>query len=1349
MSQTKKEFKFFEDFTNLYEVQKTLRFELKPMPETEKLLEDNGIVETDHVRSEKYEVIKKWFNRLHQEFVKDALSKFCFLDLSKYEITLIQVLKDRKNKNALDAFKKIEAELRQEVVDCFNKKANDWKREKYSELSLKQEGVEIFFKKNVFDILKERYGTKEETIIVDDEGRKFSIFDDWSGYAGYFDKFHETRKNFYKSDGIASALATRIVDQNLRRFYLNLKNVKLILSKIDLRDVELSLGISCESVFSLNFYCKCLLQDGIDIYNQILGGVLKQNGEKIIGINELVNKYNQNHKNDKLPFLKMLDKQILSEKEVFFNEIKDDQDLFVVLNAFRSTAEEKILMVSQLIADFVVNVNQYNLEKVYLSKEGVNTIMHKWMTNVALFEEVLFEILKQNKIEYETLRQKKDPRIEKKEGEVVFPNFIKIKHFKDALCDERLSKVLLWKERYYNGVFVETNNDNISTKWTEFLSIFKFEFLSLLKNHEASFEKFKGILSDQSPVIDKEIKSCIKDFADSVLWIYQMGKYFAIEKKRKWLEDYELCENFYLNLKFGYLEYYKNAYEDIVQVYNKLRNYLTKKPYIENQWKLNFFHPNLLKGFTESKTELSDNGTQYGAYLFRKTDQEVRGGFKYFLGVSKNAHLMSFFDEADSTGDSGFERLNYYQCKMKSIFGASYEGDYQEDKKQLSEIEIIQKVKKSLTSYKTRIPELGVIIDRVYSSVEDLRKDIQKKVNALGGSFTYKAVSIKQLKNALQVKNGFYLFEIKTKDLSNKKKNRSKLNLHTLYFNHLFKSGQTKLDIGTGEIFYRPKARVFEEDNIKTKRNNNYIEKEGQRIIHKRRFNASKLFLHLSVIFDGRENVPQKTGAKINFVRKFNVLINEKLIDDSNIHIIGIDRGEKNLVYYSVIDQKGNILETGSFNSIQDKDSDGRIVLKNKKKIETVKDKDGKVIDYRLVETGELAEKEDYRLLLEYKEKKRRVERQSWDDVENIKDLKKGYISQVVRRIADLAIKYNAIIVLEDLNMRFKQVRGGIERSVYQQLEKALIDKLSYLVFKDRKPEDKGGVLQGFQLTAPFVSFKDMGKQTGIIFYTQAGYTSKTCPACGFHRNVKFQFQNVEEAIASIQKIDSFEYNKDNDNFFISYQLSKFIVPIEVKKQKKDHEKRDNVLYEKIERNNDFVLQTVGYRYRWHGKNTPRAKIKFIGEEIVDVGELALSETRKGIMKKYDLTKCLINLFEAHGIEYRKGNFKEALTDISHGKEFFEDLFFYLYLLTETRQTISGSDMDAIQCPSCGFDSKNGFQGQEFNGDANGAYNIARKGEMILEKINQFGVRHDLKEMGWGDLVIDIEEWDKFTQKPV
>jgi len=61
---------------------------------------------------------------------------------------------------------------------------------------------------------------------------------------------------------------------------------------------------------------------------------------------------------------------------------------------------------------------------------------------------------------------------------------------------------------------------------------------------------------------------------------------------------------------------------------------------------------------------------------------------------------------------------------------------------------------------------------------------------------------------------------------------------------------------------------------------------------------------------------------------------------------------------------------------------------------------------------------------------------------------------------------------------------------------------------------------------------------------------------------------------------------------------------------------------------------------------------------------------------------------------------------------------------------------DYISCPACGFHSDKGFKGYPWNGDANGAYNIARKGLIILEKIRIGQKNKDLK--------ITAKEWDQY-----
>ena len=132
-----------------------------------------------------------------------------------------------------------------------------------------------------------------------------------------------------------------------------------------------------------------------------------------------------------------------------------------------------------------------------------------------------------------------------------------------------------------------------------------------------------------------------------------------------------------------------------------------------------------------------------------------------------------------------------------------------------------------------------------------------------------------------------------------------------------------------------------------------------------------------------------------------NQSVNEYIQKSDDLHIIGIDRGERHLLYLTVIDMKGQIKEQYSLNEI----------------VNTYKGN-----EYRT----------NYHELLSKREDERMKARQSWQTIENIKELKEGYLSQVIHKISELMVKYNAIVVLEDLNMGFMRGRQKVEASVYQ-----------------------------------------------------------------------------------------------------------------------------------------------------------------------------------------------------------------------------------------------------------------------------------------------------------------------------
>src|SRR3989344_3790407 len=572
---TKKEFKSFGDFTNLYEVQKTLRFELKPVGNTPKMLEEDDVFGRDKIIKEKYQQTKPFIDRLHREFVDESLEGVSLSGLKNYFKILEHWRNNKKDKK--------KERLRKEIVKCFNDTAKSWAIEKYKNLGLKKKDIGILFEEGVFDLLKEKYGKEDDAFLKDEDGNflknekgeKLSIFDEWKKFTGYFTKFHETRKNFYKDEGKAGQIATRIIDQNLK------------------------------------------------------------------GINELINKYRQDNKGEKPSFLKLLDKQILSEKEKFIIGIENDDKLFETLKNFYKTAEEKTKILRDLFSDFISHNENYDLSKTYISKEALNTIAYKWASDTRKFEECIFEVINQKEIRewYDSFRKdKKDPKIGKDENGYKFPNFITLRHIKNGL-ENISSNERFWKGKYYkndenkNDKGFLVGNENI---WDQFLQIFKFEFDQLFDSNgeevKMGYDNFKkdfgNIINKKEFKNDENSKIAIKNFADSVLWIYQMAKYFAIEKKRNWNDDYELSE-FYTNPKNGYLLFYKNAYDEVVKTYNNLRNYLTKKPYSEEKWKLNFENPTLANGWDKNKEP--DNS----AVILLKDG-------KYYLGLMRKWYI-SFF----------------------------------------------------------------------------------------------------------------------------------------------------------------------------------------------------------------------------------------------------------------------------------------------------------------------------------------------------------------------------------------------------------------------------------------------------------------------------------------------------------------------------------------------------------------------------------------------------------------------------------------------------------------------------------------------------------------------------------
>jgi CRISPR-associated protein Cpf1 len=500
-----------------------------------------------------------------------------------------------------------------------------------------------------------------------------------------------------------------------------------------------------------------------------------------------------------------------------------------------------------------------------------------------------------------------------------------------------------------------------------------------------------------------------------------------------------------------------------------------------------------------------------------------------------------------------------------------------------------------------------------------------------------------------------------------------------MYWKALFDENNLKNVIyklnGSAEIFFREKSISKENEivhyanqPIKNK-NPHAIKREvilPYDVLKDKRFCIDKFQLHIPITL----NFKATGKGQLNS----DVLQYLKDTPQNQVKVIGIDRGERHLLYLTMIDHEGHIIMQESLNTV-------------------------KSVNYP-IET-------QYHDLLAQKEEDRNKARSNWDSIENIKELKEGYLSQVVHKLAKLIVENNAVLVMEDLNIGFKRGRFKVEKQVYQKFEKALIDKLNYLVFKDKKVEEEGGLFKALQLTEPYTDFlKYKKKQCGFLFYVQAWNTSKIDPTTGFIDMLKPKYKNIPEAQEFFRKFISIKYNSDKDYFEFHFDYRNFPRSIDSHK-------------------NDWTVCTYG-------------KERYVWNRSLNQGN--------GDYEIWNLTEKIKELFNIEGIEYRSGhNLTEAIAN-SESKSLLSMLMKSLSVVLAMRYSSSKDNRDFILSPVANdkgvfYYSEEADQYLPKDADANGAYNIARKGLLLLDRIRSSA---DLKSL---KLDIANKEWLMHAQK--
>lgn len=1236
----------FSSFTNLYPLSKTLRFRLIPIGETLKNFIDSGILEEDQHRAESYVKVKSIIDNYHRAYIESSLSDFELpLESTGKFNSLEEYYQYHHNRNKTEEVQnfisKIKANLRKQIIVQLTK------NETFKRIDKKE-----LIQSDLIDFVKND----------PDANDKISLISEFRNFTVYFKGFHENRKNMYSDEEKSTSIAFRLIHENLPKFIDNMEVFAKIQNTSISEDFEsIQKELCLESfplfeMFKLGYFNKTLSQKQIDVYNTIIGGKTTPEGKKIKGLNEYINLYNQQHKQEKLPKMKLLFKQILSDRESASwlpEKFENDSQVVCAILNFWNTIYETVLSEGGL-KTVISSLESYSLEGVFLKNDLQLTDISQKATGS--WSTISSEI--KRKIE------SMNPQMKKESYEIYQGRIDKIfKSYKSlsiAFIDECLHGE--YKLEDYFDKLGAINNELLQ-KENLFARIFNVytDLKDIIETYSES--------TDNKLIQDNDSIQKIKQFLDSVKDLQAFVKPLLGNGDENGKD-----ERFYGD----FLEYW-NLLDLITPLYNMVRNYVTQKPYSIEKIKINFQNPTLLNGWDLNKE--TDN-----------TSVILRRNGKYYLAIMNNRFRKVFQKYPSESGKDCYEKMEYKLLpganKMlpKVFFSKSRIDEFKPDECLLSNYE---KGTHKKTGDCFSLNDCHALIDffkRSLNKHEDWRNfgfkfsdtstytdmsGFYKEVESQGYKLSFKPIDVTYVEQL--VKEGkIYLFQIYNKDFSESSKGTP--NMHTLYWKMLFDEINLcdviyKLN-GEAELFFRkaslkvshpthPANVPIKKKNPKNKGEERILKYD---LIKDKRYTVDQFQFHVPITMnfksDGTGNINQK--------------VVEYLRSASDTHIIGIDRGERNLLYLVVIDGNGKICEQFSLNEIE--------VEHNGEKYST-----------------------NYHDLLDIKENERKHARQSWQSIANIKELKEGYLSQVIHKISELIVRYKAIVVLEDLNTGFMRGRQKVEKQIYQKFEKMLIEKLNYLVFKKQNPDLPGGLLHAYQLANKFESFNKIGKQSGILFYIPAWNTSKIDPVTGFVNLFDVKYESVDKTKCFFSKFETIRYNSERDMFEWKFNYS------------------------------EFTKKSEGTQSNW--------TIYSYGNRIVTFRNP--EKNSQWDNKEINLTEKIKLLFEKYRIDL-SSNLKEEIMNRTE-KEFFIEFVSLFKLVLQMRNSWTGTDVDYLVSPVCDencvfYDSRKVDNTLPQNADANGAYNIARKGMLLLDKIRKNSSDKKI------DFSITNKEWLSFAQ---
>ena len=1235
--------------TNLYPLQKTLCFELKPVGLTLEHFKKNNILEKAEKRAEEFKEIKKLLDKIHVDIIESGLEK-----LSKNE-DFIKCLRSHEENRGyyIDSCNDLYEEKKKLNEYRCNKESKN--KIKQQEEAVKKQEKEVNRKKKIKEDNDERLLTLVKNSLTDDyrynrifphdekddkinllkeyykkDSEKMKLIDHFSDFISYFNKYDSRIEKLYGDKKISTtykSVGYRLITDNLPIFHVNIEKIKEI--KENITDIAF-----VEKIDNIENFADYLATVDINRYNY-----------EIDNINSKIDIYNNDINSTKLPYLGKLYHLVdLDQDSDILKRISDDKELIEIINVFIKRIHLQNKDDIQNFKNIFSNLKKYDTQTTYIkNSEFVEDLLKKIFIRGLKYPYIAFDnvikydkwpeyrktqnintffseisnladkVIKNYEEKYEKakdiltatyeINEKKLSRTEENKSK---DNIVRIKDLLESIKRDLEKR----KENELQDILVritdllESIKKDLQKSGENKLKDSLVKIIDSLKSIEQDLEKREENKSQEILVRIRDLQESvkkdlerkdilvrIKDLLESLKLLSKFVSWFVPKTKAN--KDYT---NFFkVNFKI-YNELQPERLAKIEQIYSHVRAYFSLKNFSTRKIRFNFNANNCLKNWDNwNLQEIKEN---LGSIFRRKEN----GRTNYYLGIINKDNKDNFFGfRATEDSEDIYERMIYKKDKD------SESSDF------------------SMT-------------------FENIRKETIDEM----------------IKN-----DELYLFQIYNQDFSEYSYGHKKI--HTKYWNNIFcnenRAWKRFFINGGAKLFYRPGSLdsniITHPENIPILNKNRHRLKDKETstfeypLIKDKRYTKDKLLFHVPITINNEADCElTKNQENGNIQEQLNKKILNKIKNGKVQHVIGISRSRDGLLQATVIDLCGtNKPSSSSLSTIRSECFDRQSNkidfrqnynrLLNNKEIERAEANNANN-NNKAMTIQNIINNNDENLVTD----KTIIE--EWQSERSIKDFKNGYISQAVNEIAKRVVKYNAIVVFEDLDGNSEKVDSKIEKSMYEKLEKALVTKLSFLILdrilgKNLLPKQAGSAFKGFQLT--YYGEKEKHrlegkqsqiKQNGIIFYVPTNLTSNVDSKTGFINcfSLPKTFEDIKNFIDKFENVSEIIGDKEHYEFVMSY--NKFINEGKDKNKFLRNDLLGNIETQEFKDNflnHEWKLYSNGYFLHENGDSTQNSEeLNLVHERwervVEEEKDLLGSSIKTYNYKKIDLKEEFENLFK-------------------------------------------------------------------------------------------------------------------------